>query len=332
MTKKLSFEEATVVAVSFLEHHKMPRDHAEKVAAHLIYATLAGHNFAGFSRLLPLAERLRERGTGGTVVTVRETDKSAVIDGADVNGYVTSVIGMDKAIELAKKSGVGVVGVNNSWFSGMLRYYVERAADAGLIGIHAANSTARVAPHGGIDRLLGTNPMAFAFPATGAPLVIDFASASMMWGDVIYHEQLGKPLPDGRAVDAEGHPTHDPLAALAGAILPWGGPRGSGVSVLVQALGILAGSDPIISEAGKWGYFFMAIDPELLMPLDVFKERISSMRESIERSRPVPGGSPVRTPGSSSQRNLDAGRERGWIEVDQEIYEALVRHTRDAKT
>lgn len=332
MTKKLSLQDATHVALGFLEHHGMPRDHAEKVAAHLIYATLAGHNFAGFSRLLPLAERLRERGVGGTITTVRETDKSAVIDGADVNGYVTSVIGMDKAIDLAKKGGVGIVGVNNSWFSGMLRYYVERAADAGLIGIHAANSTARVAPHGGIDRLLGTNPMAFAFPATGSPLVIDFASASMMWGDVIYHNQLGKPLPEGRAVDPSGHPTMDPLAALAGAILPWGGPRGSGVSVLVQALGILGGSDPIIRDAGTWGYFFMAIDPELLMPLDVFKERIATMRDAIEGSRPVPGGSPVRTPGRSSQRNVEEGRQRGWIEVDDEIYEALVRHTQDAKT
>jgi L-2-hydroxycarboxylate dehydrogenase (NAD+) len=325
MTRKLSLDEAKTVAIDFLQGHRMPADHAAMVADHLIYATLAGHDFAGFSRLLPLAERLKQSGIGGTVKVVHETDKSATIDGADVNGYVTSVIGMDKAIELARKSGIGIVGVNNSWFSGMLRYYVERASDAGLIGIHAANSTARVAPHGGMARLLGTNPLAFAFPATGSSLVIDFASASMMWGDVIYHDQLGKPLPEGRAVGPHGQPTVDPLAALAGAILPWGGPRGSAVAVLVQALGILGGSDPIVGESGKWGYFFMAIDPELLMPLEQFKERIGSMREAIEGSRPAPGGSPVRTPGRSSQRKLDEGRARGWIEVDDEIYEALVR-------
>lgn len=146
----------------------------------------------------------------------------------------------------------------------------------------------------------------------------------MMWGDVIYHDQLDKPLPEGRAVDPEGHPTIDPMAALAGAILPWGGPRGSGVSVLVQALGILGGSDPIISEAGKWGYFFMAIDPALLMPPEIFKQRIGDMRDAISTSRPVPKGPGVRTPGSSSQRNLDAGYARNWIEVDEEIYEALI--------
>lgn len=324
MTKKLSLDDARELAVTFLVRQEMPADHAGMVADHLIYATLAGHTFAGFSRLLPLAERLRELGTGGTIKTVRETDKSAVIDGAGVNGYVTSVIAMDKAVALAKKSGVGIVALSNSWFSGMLRYYVERAAKADLIGMHAANTTARVAPHGGIDRLLGTNPMAFAFPATGSPLVVDFSSASMTWGDVIYHQQTGKRLPEGRAVDAAGNPTLDPVAALAGAILAWGGPRGSGVSVLVQALGILGGSDPIIGDTGKWGYFFMAFDPGLLIPLDDFKQRIGSMRESIESSRPAPGGAPVRVPGSSSQRNLDEGRARGWIEVDDEIYQALL--------
>lgn len=323
MKKRLSLDEARAVAVAFLVRQGMPEDHAGMVADHLIYATLAGHGFAGFSRLLPLAERLRELGTGGTVRTVQETDKSAVIDGAGVNGYVTSAIAMDKAIALARKSGVGIVALSNSWFSGMLRYYVERAAQADLIGMHAANTTARVAPHGGMDRLLGTNPLAFAFPADGGPLVVDFSSASMTWGDVIYHQQTGRPLPEGRAVDAAGNPTIDPAAALAGAILAWGGPRGAGVSVLVQALGILGGSDPIIGDTGKWGYFFMAIDPGLLLPLADFKQRIGSMRETIESSRPVPGGAAVRAPGSSSARNVEEGRARGWIEVDDEIYQAI---------
>jgi L-2-hydroxycarboxylate dehydrogenase (NAD+) len=325
MTKRLSLGEAKDLAVAFLVRQDMPADHAGMVADHLIYASLAGHDFAGFSRLLPLAQRLRELGHGGTIRIVQESANSAVIDGANVNGYVTSVIAMDKAIALARTSGLGVVALSNSWFSGMLRYYVERAANADLVGMHAANTTARVAPYGGIDRMLGTNPLAFAFPATGGPLVVDFSTASMTWGDVIYHQQTGRPLPKGRAVDAEGSPTIDPAAALAGAILAWGGPRGSGVSVLVQALGILGGSDPIIGDAGKWGYFFMAMNPGLLLPVDEFKQRIGSMRDAIEGSRPVPGGMAVRMPGTASQRNLDVGRARGWIDVADEIYQAIVQ-------
>lgn len=325
MKTKISLDEARDLAVGFLSSRGMSGEHAGMVADHLIYATLAGHDFAGFSRLLPLEKMLQERGLGGEIKTLRETDKSAFIDGANVNGYVTSVLAMDKAIALAKQSGVGVVGVCNSWFSGMLRYYVERAAAADLIGMHAANSTARVAPYGGMDRLLGTNPLALAFPATDEPLVVDFSSASTMWGDVLYHQQIGKPLPEGRAVDHEGHPTTDPAAALAGAILAWGGPRGSAVSVIVQALGILGGSDPIVGETGRWGYFFMALDPELLMPLEQFKKNIGTMRSAIEGSRPVPGGPPVRVPGSAASKNLDEGRKRGWIEVDNAILDAVRR-------
>src|SRR5690606_9340280 len=287
---KLSLEDSKALGIEFLPCQGMPADHAAIVADHWIYAPLAGQDFAGFSRPLPIPAQLRLRGTGGTIKTLHETDKSALIDGAHVNGYVTSLLGMDKAIELARKTGVGIVGVNNSWFSGMLRYYVERAANADLIGIHAANSTARVAPYAGIDRLLGTNPLAFAFPANQSPVVVDLATASIAWGDAIYHQQTGKPLPQGRAVDPDGHPTTDPLAAIAGAFLPWGGPRGSALSVVVQALGILGGSDTIVAHAGKWGYFFMAIDPALLMPVDDFKNKMSELRTQIETSRPGPEG------------------------------------------
>lgn len=320
---KLSIEAAKDLAVTFLVRNGMLDEHARMVADHLVYATLTGHHYAGFSRLLPIAENLRRRGPGGTIRIVHETDRSALIDGAGVNGYVTSLLGMDKAVELAKKSGVGVVGVNDSWFSGMLRYYVERAADAGMVAVHAANSVARVAPHGGIDRILGTNPIAFAFPSTGQPLVIDLATASIAWGDVIYHQQTGQPLPEGRAVDVDGRPTVDPLAAVAGAFLPWGGPRGSSLAVVVQALGILAGSDPIIGESGKWGYFFLAIDPAVLMPGGEFRGRIEALRGAIESSRPAGGAGQVRAPGSRTQAAIAEGRARGSIEVADEVHAAV---------
>lgn len=325
---QISLADARDLAVRFLVRHAMPDDHARMVADHLVYAATAGHAFAGLPRLLPIGERLRQHGPGGEIRTLKETDKSALIDGANVIGYVTSVLGMDKAIALAKRGGIGIVGVNGSWFSGLLRFYVERAADAGLIGIHAANSTATVAPHGGADRLLGTNPIAFAFPSVDAPLVIDFATASVMWGDVIYHGQLGKPLPRGCALDGDGRPTTDPAQALAGAILGWGGARGYSVAMIVQALGILAGSDPVIGDAGRWGYLFIAIDPELLMPLGTFRERIGALAATIEQSRPVPDGDAVRVPGGATRARIDAANRRGSIELDDALYRQIANACR----
>jgi L-2-hydroxycarboxylate dehydrogenase (NAD+) len=319
MMKRLQLDEARTLAVRFLVARGMRVVHAEMVADHLIYAHLAGHHFAGFSRLVPIARELKIRGAGGEIKVLRETPISTQYDGANIIGYATSLIAVDKAIALAKTSGIGVVGVSNSWFSGMLRYYVARAAEVGLIGIHAANSTARVAPFGGIDRKLGTNPIAFGFPADDHPLVIDFASASLMWGDIDYHRQLGKALPEGLAIASDGQPTTDPASALAGAILPWGGHRGSALSVIVQALGIFAGSDPIIAEHGQWGYLFVVIDPEVLQPLTEFKQSVKAMRDGIGASRPAPNKSAVRTPGSETTNKVLTNRARGWIEIDEAI-------------
>lgn len=321
---RLTLTEAHELAAATLTRIGVPTDQADVVAAHLVHAASVGHTFAGLPRLAALAEVIKVRGPGGEITVLSETPQSAVIDGADVNGYVTSVIGMDKAIEKAEATGVGIVAVRNSWYSGLLSYYVERAAKKGLIGFHAANSTARVAPHGGADRIFGTNPMAFGFPADGDPLIVDFSSAQMAWGDVLYHEKLGRLLPEGIAVDPDGKPTLDPTLALAGAILPWGGPRGLGIGTIVQVLGILAGSPPIMHEKGGWGYFFMAFNPELLMPLGDFKANVSALREAVEASRPAEGNDAVRMPGTGSRNRRKETLARGYIELDDEIYHSIL--------
>lgn len=320
---KLRLDQAKSLAVAWLCHHGMSNEHAGIVADHLVYATSAGHAFAGMPRLIPIAEYLAKRGCGGDVRITRRTVNSVTIDGANVIGYVTSLTAIDTAVDLARAHGIGVVGLSNSWFSGLLRYYVERAANAGFVAMHVANAAARVAPYGGIDPLLGTNPIALAFPAEDRPLVIDLATSSIAWGDAIYHQQIGKPLSPGCAVDGAGAPTTDPASAIAGAFLPWGGVRGSGLSVMVQALGILGGSDPVIGDVGKWGYFFMVIDPAVLIDPAEFKEKISTLRNSIESSRRADESTPVYAPGTRSFQRAEEGKARGWIEVADEVYEAV---------
>jgi LDH2 family malate/lactate/ureidoglycolate dehydrogenase len=103
------------------------------------------------ARVLSLVDELEERPHTRPIRIEQKSNSSAVIDGGGHTGYITSVIAMDKAIELGKETGLGLVGLRNSWFSGQLSYYVGRAAEAGLIAIHCTNAKARVAPAGGID-------------------------------------------------------------------------------------------------------------------------------------------------------------------------------------
>src|SRR5262249_32971751 len=155
---------------------------------------------------------------------------------------------IDKAVEICRRTGVAVVTASNTWFSGRLAYYVERAARHGYVAMHTTSVTARVAPYGGIDRLMGTNPIAFAVPSEDDPLIFGIGTSATTWGDVILARAKGEPLPETVAIDAQGRSTVDPTEALEGAFLAWGGQRGSALSLAIQALGVLAGSPAVIRE------------------------------------------------------------------------------------
>ncbi|MBI4195400.1 MAG: Ldh family oxidoreductase [Betaproteobacteria bacterium] len=321
---EIRIHDAIDLAERTLTRYGMRARYARMTAEHLVDAALCGHEFASLPRLLAIVEELRRKPPAGEAHVVRENERSAVIDGGDNVAYAVSVIAVDKAIELARKSGIAVVGVRNTWFSGRLAYYVERAARQGFVAMHTTNTTARVAPYGGIDRLFGTNPFAIAFPANDEPLVVDFGTAATTWGETILRKNKGELLPDGVAVDAQGSPTRDPDAALAGAFLPWGGHRGYAMSLVIQLLALLAGSEPVVKESGKFGLFFLAFDPGLLMPADQYKARVTELRQIIKATRPAPGAGQVRVPGDASLRKRKENTAAGVIRVDDRIYSRIL--------
>lgn len=321
---QMTFTDARRLAVDVLSSHGVPTDHAGIVADHLIDAAAAGHAFAGLPRILALVTHLKDHPAGAPITIERRGQNAALIDGGGNNGYVTSLMGIDQAVELARETGVGIVGIHNTWFSGRLAYYVERAARQGFIAFHTANTMARVAPSGGIDRIFGTNPMAFAFPCDPDPLVVDFGTGMTTWGEVLLRQKLGKPLEPGSAVDSKGQPTTDPTAALLGAFLPWGGHRGYGLSLVVQVLAVLCGGKIVADQVADSGFFFLAIDPEVLMPLEEFRGNVAELVGKIEASRPAPGAVKVRVPGRSSAGRRAEAQARGTIEVDDAIYQTLI--------
>jgi LDH2 family malate/lactate/ureidoglycolate dehydrogenase len=321
---QIPIAEATDLAVRALTRAGMDGRAARIVAEHLVDANLCGHEFSSLPRVLAIAEELRKKPPPGEILVVREDRCSAVIDGGDNVAYVVSIAAIDKAVEICRKNGVAVVAANNTWFSGRCAYYVERAARQGFVAMHTTNVTARVAPYGGIDRLMGTNPFAIAFPSEDEPLVIDIGTSSTSWGDVVLARTKGEPLPEGVAVDPQGRPTVDPGAALEGAFLPWGGARGSGLSLAIQLLGILAGSAPVIQDVGNYGLFFLVIDPEILMPGGQYKARVSELRRAVAASRPMAGTSTVRVPGDGSLRRRQQALAAGVVKIDERVYERIV--------
>jgi LDH2 family malate/lactate/ureidoglycolate dehydrogenase len=120
-----------------------------------------------------------------------------------------------------------------------------------------------------------------------------------------------------------GQPTTDPDQALEGAILPWGGARGSGLAMAVQLLGILAGSELVIDNISNYGLFFVVVDPKLFMPSDQFPARVSAFRQIVETNLPMSGNAAVRVPGDRSQRLRRENLAKGVINLDETVYARL---------
>ena len=321
---QISISDATDLAVRALTRAGMSPESARTVADHLVDANLCGHEFSSLARVVAITDELSRKAPPGPVRVVREDRSSAVIDGGDNVAYVVSLAAIDKAVEICGKHGVAVVVANNTWFSGRLAYYVERAARQGYVAIHTTSVTARVAPYGGMDRLMGTNPIALAFPSEGDPLIFDIGTSATTWGDTILARTKGEPLPEGVAVDADGRPTVDPVAALEGAFLAWGGQRGSALSLAIQALGVLAGSAAVVRETADFGLFFLVIDPEALLPGGECKARMSELRRSIAANRPMPGKPAVRVPGDHSQERRRQALAAGMVTIDERVYKRIL--------
>lgn len=138
-----------------------------------------------------------------------------------------------------------------------------------------------------------TNPICFGFPSADDPVIFDMGTSAIIHAEVTLAARLGNDLPEGVAFDRDGLPTRDPTAALAGTLATWDGHKGSGLAIVMQLLGILAGSPPVPPELAAFGYLIVAIRPDLMGPAEAFRENVSAFAKAGLSARPAGG---VRVP------------------------------------
>jgi LDH2 family malate/lactate/ureidoglycolate dehydrogenase len=317
---RLSIAEAREHSERALRGIGYDAEEAQIVADHAIDAALCGYEYSGLAKILNIPEHRRFKRPRASMKVLRETEISTLFDGGNNVGMLVMYHATRAAIEKATSRGMAIVGVTNSWMSGRSAYYVEMIAKADLVGIHTAASARSVAPFGGARPALGTNPIAFGMPSSRGPIVFDMGTSAFMGTDLAYRERLGRSLPDGVAVDAEGQPTRDPTLARLGALLPFGGYKGFGLAFIIQAFGVLAGSalDPDKDD----GYLFVVFKPELLIGLDDFKKQVSDLVDRIKETPRQSGVSEIRVPGERAFRSRERALREG-IEIDREVYDAL---------
>ena len=298
-----------------------PED-AKIVTDQLIDNALCGYRFASLPRILAIAGDEKSSKPQRPISIIRETPVSALMDGGNQIGYVTCYRGAEKAIELAKKSGIAIVGVSDSYYSGRNAYYVEMITRAGFVAIHTCSAKARVLPPGGTKPALGTNPLSIGFPAEHGSVVYDIGTASIMWGEVLLHEHLGLPIPEGIGFDAMGRPTTDAAEVVKGGVIPFGGHRGYGLAFAVQALGLLAGAAIPRGMVQDYGFVFIAIDPSILLGPGVFEGQMTELVERIKATPRAEGVDEIRIPSERAFREREIRRVQGLV-FDRAVVDSL---------
>lgn len=321
----ISTRELTDFVARALGSHGVPEADAAKVAALMVEADVYGYATHGVFRLRQYLARLAGGGCNPSaqITVAHETVATAVIDGDDGLGHLAMAAARDLAMEKARTAGIGWVGVRRGNHAGPLALYVRPQAEAGMLGIAAAVGSANhVPPYGGTDLLLGTNPIAFSAPSTGAdPFVFDMATTVAAMGKIKTLLQQGEPMPEGWMVGKDGAPLTDPARKSEGFLLPIGGPKGFGLSV---AIGLLAGvlngsafgSDVVdftndTTSSTNTGQFVVALNPTAFGLGDGFAVEASRVFAEMRASAPLPGHEPVRMPGDGKTAAAEGRRNAG---------------------
>lgn len=323
------------IASQLLQGAGASPEEAAIISRHSIGANLAGHDSHGIILIPTYIDRIK-RGhivPGAPFEVVQETPSSTVIDGHWGFGYVVSERAMQITIEKARKNSVAAATVRRQSHVGRVADYPLMAASAGMIGIMTADSgrsAKSVAPFGGREPRLGTNPICIAMPSNlEGPMFIDMATSAVAGGKINVAIARGKPIPEGWILDKDGNPTTDPKALGQGGVaLPLGGPeghKGYGLSVMVEILsGILTGLGFGHEPSGRHndGCFMAAFDVAAFRPLEEFKKDVTEFARYLKSSRPAAGFTEVYYPGELEHIRTQKGLKEG-IFVEDATWERL---------
>jgi len=320
--KKLSLE--------ILKAAGTPQERAEVVAEILIWANLRGVDSHGARHVSRYVSEIKK----GSIVPdseisiIKETPTTALWDANNSFGFVVAKKAIETAVEMAKKNKLGSVGTINSKKGddhiGALAYYAEIAAMHDMIGIVACSNKSWVAPYGGTTRVLSINPLAISIPALrNPPIILDMSTTHTSRGHLDFMMKRGETIPEGWLIDKAGKPTNKPEAiAEGGAFLPFGGYKGYGISVIIEAIVGGLGSGVSQETIGR-GHIYMAIDPSGFVPIQEFKASTDRLIEHLKASPPAKGVEEVFVPGEIENKTFERRLQEG-IPVDDIFWQSIM--------
>lgn len=325
-----SVSELASFSMSVLSAAGIPAAHAESVTDHLLWADTHGRPNYGVWRL-PILTTRAKAGLFETALEPSADRRSAalaLVDGCNTIGHHGATVATDLAIEMAQEAGVATAAVRRSNFMGALGYYADRIANNEMVGFVVNNSHPRVAAHGGLSPVLGTNPLAFAAPlGDGTSVIVDMATSVTAGGFITRSAERDEPLPEGVAIERSGAPLTDASRIREGAMLPLGGPKGFGLGLMVEILaGVLTGAGVShgvrsmykdFDNPGDSGHMITAMNISEFISLETYYVRMDKLVEALKST------GDVRLPGEARYEARRQNEERGGVELDAKTAKAL---------
>ena len=317
-------EEIVRFVTELLVAEGVPENDAATVAECLVEADLRGVDTHGVVRLPGYIDRVHQG-----LINPRPDMKfeqvapvAASLDGENGFGFVIARRAMDAAIDMAEGSGVGLVSVRRSTHFGMAASYILQAMRRGMAAIVFSNASQALPPWGGRQEMFGTNPLAFGVPVgKEGDFLLDMSPCVAARGKIRRALRQGVEIPLGYALDSDGQPTTDPAKALEGVLLPIGGYKGSGLSIMVDIMaGVLSGAAyggdvrnqyQDFENPQNVGHFMLAFKADLFLPMDQIHDRMDTLTQRVRSAPKAEGFDEILMAGEPERRREEAHRASG---------------------
>ncbi|KAI9695196.1 MAG: hypothetical protein M1820_008832 [Bogoriella megaspora] len=332
-TVLVTASQAHAFATSVFLHSGVPQAHAITVADALVLADLRGVDTHGINRLPGYVDRIRHGvlNPSPTLAIVHKTPVMASLDAQHTFGFVAGCVAIDACVAMASNFGIGVCAVKNSGHYGMAATYLLRAINAGYAAFAFTNASKAMPAWGSKESLLGTSPFAVGLPGGDkGNFVLDMSPSIVARGKIRKAARRGEMIPEGWALDEEGRDTTDPVEALKGTVLPIGGPKGSGLAMMMDIFGgLLTGSSfagnvndqyKVLDKPQGVGHWFMVFRPDIFLDSkEEYSERMGALFDRIRSSEKAAGVSQIFIPGEIEAAKERAQREGGMPFIQGEL-------------
>lgn len=310
---------------------EFPEQDIEIILQNFIDAELYGKKSHGFENLFWYKDVVDGKygplnKNGPSPQIAKETTSSLTIDGKDKTGYVVMNYAINKALEKVKDVGLLSVALTNTAPTiGFIGSYAKRATKEGYIFICFSNAGKSTALFGTMTKIVGTNPVIFGIPTNEQPIILDMATAATTYASLLKSKATNSVFPENVGLNAVGNLTNKPEEILSGGMLiPFGGYKGSGISLMVEILaGALTGSKTGSNNNPHWGTTFILLDPTLFCEKEEFYKRITNLIQEIKNAQKRTGIKEVLLPGEKSQNTFEENRKKGEIEIPDDFFERL---------